>query len=165
MSGSTPPRIDRPAIPAAYGTSKATEFVDWSHVEERLRTDRVYWVATVGPSGRPSVRPIDALYLDGAIYIGGSPETRWVRDLADNPNVAIHLDGLDDVIMLEATAEVMRGLPDNLAEELANASNAKFPEYRMTADFYRTNGAIAVRPRTVVSWTDITRDPTRFRFD
>ena len=35
----------------------------------------------------------------------------------------------------------------------------------MTAAFYMANGAIAIRPRTVIAWTDITRDPTRFRFD
>ena len=34
----------------------------------------------------------------------------------------------------------------------------------MTADFYRANGAIAIRLRKVIAWTDITRDPTRFQF-
>jgi hypothetical protein len=34
----------------------------------------------------------------------------------------------------------------------------------MTAAFYRRNGAIAIRLRKVIAWTDITRDPTRFRF-
>ena len=35
----------------------------------------------------------------------------------------------------------------------------------MTSDFYRRNGAIAIRLRKVIAWTDITQDPTRFRFD
>lgn len=51
MAHSTPeshvsPRIDRPAIPPAYGASKATEFVDWSHIDDRLTRDRVCWIAT-----------------------------------------------------------------------------------------------------------------------
>ena len=70
------PTIDRPAIPAEYGVTKATEFVEWKHVEDRLAADRVYWIATVGSGGRPRIRPIDGLYLEGAIYVGGSPETR-----------------------------------------------------------------------------------------
>ena len=160
-----PARVDRPAIPAEYGTSKASEFVKWSHVEDRLTSDRVYWIGTVDGQMRPSVRPIDGLYLDGVIYVGGSPKTRWVRDLAINPAVAVHLDGIDDVIMVEGTAEVRTGMESDLAERLAKASNAKFPEYRMTPQFYRNNGAIAIRPRTVVTWTDITRNPTRFSFD
>lgn len=160
-----PTRIDRPGIPASYGTSKASEFVEWSHIEDRLIRDRVYWIATVGEGGRPRVRPIDGVYVDGAIYVGGSPETRWVRKAATNPHVSIHLDGVDDVIIAEGEAEVMNGMGDEPAERLAQASNAKFPEYRMTAAVYRSRGAIAIRLRKIISWTDITRNPTRFRFD
>jgi hypothetical protein len=66
------PRIDRPAIPADYGVTKASDFVEWSHVEDRLAADRVYWLVTVGKGGRPRVRPIDGVYLEGVIYVGGS---------------------------------------------------------------------------------------------
>ena len=160
----TQPLIDRPEIPAEYGTSKATEHVEWSHLEDRLTTDRVYWVATVGQGGRPRVRPIDGIYLDGVIYVGGSHETRWVREIAVNPHVSVHLDGLDEVVIVEGDAEVLTGLDDDLAGRLAAASNAKFPEYRMKPEFYTANGAIAIRPRKVIAWTDISKDPTRFRF-
>ena len=99
------------------------------------------------------------------IYVGGSPQTRWVREVGENPHVTIHLDGTEEVIIVEGDAEVLAGIGEELATALAAASNAKFPEYRMTPDFYRANGAIAIRPRKVIAWTDITRDPTRFRFD
>ena len=158
------PLVDRPEIPAEYGTSKATEHVDWSHLEDRLATERVYWVATVGEGGRPRVRPIDGLYLDGVIYVGGSHQTRWVREVAVNPHVSVHLDGLEEVVIVEGDAEVLTGLDDDLAQRLAAASNAKFPEYRMKPEFYKANGAIAIRPRKVIAWTDISKDPTRFRF-
>lgn len=159
------PHIDRPGIPAAYGATKAREFVDWRHVEDRLAADRVYWIATAGPGGRPRVRPVDGVYVEGAIYVGGSPEAGWVRDLATNPHVSVHLDGVDDVVILEGEAEVMTGMGDRLAEQLAAASNAKFPEYKMTPAVYKRQGATAIRVRKVVTWSDITRNPTRFRFD
>ena len=159
------PRIDRPAIPADYGITKATEFVEWSRVEERLAADRLYWVVTVGRNGRPRVRPIDGLYVDGSLYVGGSPKTRWVGEVRENPHVTVHLDGTEEVLIVEGDAEVLTGIDEGLATALAAASNAKFPEYRMTPDFYRANGAIAIRPRKVIAWTEITRDPTRFRFD
>lgn len=158
------PRVDRPGIPASYGAGRATTFVEWSHVEERLRADRVYWLTAIGADGRPRVRPIDGLYLDGVIYVGGSGETRWVHDVAMNPAVSLHLDGTDDVVLIEGNANVLPVVDDGLAERLSAASNAKFPEYEMNAAFYRRNGAIAIRLRKVVAWTDITRDPTRFRF-
>jgi nitroimidazol reductase NimA-like FMN-containing flavoprotein (pyridoxamine 5'-phosphate oxidase superfamily) len=159
------PRIDRPGIPAEYGASKASEHVEWSRVEERLTGDGVAWYATGGPPGRPRVRPIDQVYLEGVIYVGGSPEVRWVQELADNPNVSVHLDDVGDVIIVEGEAEVLTGVEPELAGRLAAASNAKFPEYRMKAEFYVSSGAIAIRPRKVIAWTDITKDPTRFRFD
>lgn len=158
------PRIERPAIPPEYGASRASTFVEWSHVEDRLTGDRAYWIVTVGNTGRPSVRPVDGLFVDGALYVGGSPETRWIRDLRANPEMAVHLDGLDDVIIVEGSVEVLDRMDDDLAERLAAASNAKDPEYGVTADLYR-RGAIRIRPRTVVSWTDISKDPTRFRFE
>ena len=160
-----PTTVDRPAIPAAYGTGRAREHVPWTHVEERLTVDRVYWIATVGPTGRPSVRPIDGVYLDGALYVGGSPETRWIRDLAGNASVAVHLASVDDIVIVEGEAERLETMDRDLAERLAAASNAKFPEYGQTPEVYMTRGAIVIRPRKVVTWSDITRNPTRFRFD
>ena len=163
--GKLTPRIDRPAIPVEYGASKAKEFVEWSHVEDRLGADRVYWIATVARDGTPRIRPIDGIYLDGAIYVGGSPETRWVQEVAGNPHVSVHLDGIDDVVIVDGEAEVLTGVEMDLAERMAAASNAKYPEYKMTPAFYVSNGAIAVRLRKVIAWTDFTKNPTRFRFD
>jgi len=159
------PRIERPAIPPEYGASRASTFVDWNHVEERLRNERAYWIVTVGSAGRPSVRPVDGLFVDGALYVGGSPATRWMRDIGANPEVAVHLDGLDDVIIVEGSVEILERAENDLAERLAAASTAKYPEYGVTADLYRRRGAIRIRPRTVVTWTDISKDPTRFRFE
>ena len=160
-TSSSPKRVDRPAIPAEYGVKRAKEWVDWSHVEERLAADRVYWVATVGPSGRPRVRPVDGLYVDRRLWIGGSPKTRWVQDIAANPNVSVHLGSTDDVIIVEGRAEMLRGIDPETAERLASASAAKFG-YGMAAEDYQ-RGAIAVRPRKVIAWTDFMKNPTRFR--
>jgi hypothetical protein len=162
--GKRDPIVDRPAIPAEYGVRKAKDWVDWSHVEQRLAEARVYWVTTVSGGGQPHVRPIDGLYLDGIIYVGGSMETRWVRDLLENTRVTVHLDGVQDVVIVEGEAVLMQGADDELAQRLADASNAKFG-CGMTADSFREGpGPFAIRPRKVVAWTDFMANPTRFRF-
>jgi hypothetical protein len=158
------PRVDRPEIPAEYGIGKATAHVDWSHVEERLTSARVYWIATVGAGGRPRVRPVDGMYVDGVVYVGGSPKTRWVQEALAHPHVAIHLDG-PDVVIVDGEAEVMDNNSDEFAERMAAVSNAKYPEYGMTAASFKGPGPIAIRPRKVIAWTDFMKDPTRFRFD
>ena len=166
MTAQGDPVVDRPLIPAEYGVSKsADDLVAWSHVERRLIEERVYWVATADADGQPRVRPLDGIYVDGVIYVGGSPKTQWVRDLTANPRVSVHLDGVADVVIIEGDAELMMGADAELAEKLAAASNAKFPEYKMTADSYGGPGPFAIRPRKVVAWSDFATDPTRFRFN
>src|SRR5262245_66604038 len=88
------PRVDRPEIPEEYGVGRATGQVDWAHIVERLDAARVYWIATVGAGGRPRVRPVDGMFVDGVIYMGGSPETRWVRVSEDHPQDAVHIGEL-----------------------------------------------------------------------
>jgi len=162
----TEPRVDRPEIPAEYGVAKATAWVDWAHVEERLNAARVYWIATIGPTGRPRVRPVDGLYVDGVLYVGGSLQTRWVQEVAANPKVSVHLDTLDgDVVIVDGDAEVLQQNSDEFAERMAAASGVKYPEYGMTAAMYKGPGPVAIRPRKVIAWTDFLKDPTRFRFD
>jgi nitroimidazol reductase NimA-like FMN-containing flavoprotein (pyridoxamine 5'-phosphate oxidase superfamily) len=160
------PIAERPRVPAAYGVPRTAKgLLGWSHLEQRLTDARVYWIATSGPGGRPRVRPVDGLYLEGVIYLGGSPETRWNRDIEANPQVAVHLDDGSDVVIVEGIAELLdQGAGPELAERLAAASNAKFPEYGMTAASYAEPGTLAIRPRVAFGWTNFPSDVTRFRF-
>lgn len=166
-TGDTNPTASRADIPPEYGRPKKNHpLVDWSHVEERLTAARVYWIATAA-AGRPRVRPVDGLYVDGVIYLGGSPQTRWVRDLLANPRVTVHLDDGSDVVIVEGVAELLaNGVEPELAERLAAASNAKYPEYGMTAASYTGGpGPFAIRPTSALAWRAFPNDVTRFRFD
>ena len=146
------PASDRPTVPTGYGVPKHTKgLLPWSHVEQRLSEAKVYWLATIGPTGRPHVRPVDGLFLDGRIYVGGSPDTRWVRNLEENPEASIHLDGGYDVVILEGVVE-SESPDDTAAARLAAASNAKYPEYGMTQSDYQRGGVRALRPRVAYAW-------------
>ena len=160
------PIADRPRMPRGYGVPKSTKgLLGWAVVERRLQEARVYWVATGGPDGQPRVRPLDGLYVDGALYVGGSPETRWVRDLEGNPKVSVHLDGGYDVAILEGTAQVLNGVPVETARRLAAASTEKYPQYGMTEASYAGPGPIEIRFLRGFAWQDFPKDVTRFRFE
>jgi nitroimidazol reductase NimA-like FMN-containing flavoprotein (pyridoxamine 5'-phosphate oxidase superfamily) len=160
-----PATVDQPRVPAVYGAPSPTERVDWAHVEERLAADREYWVTTCGEDGQPRSRPVSGFTMDGVIYIGGSRDARWARDLEHNPKVTIHLADVWDVVIVEGDATMLENTPPEMAERLAAASNAKFPEYGMTAKNFTGPGPYAVRPRIVYAWTSFPRDMTRFRFE
>ncbi len=161
------PIADRPRMPAGYGVPASTEgLLSWDSVDERLRETRVYWVATSGEDGRPRVLPVDGRWIDGTLYVGGSPETRWVRDLRSNPRVAIHLDGVDDVAILDGDAVWLEhGVDPDVAARLAAESNRKFPEYGMKpADYTGQPAGFAIRPTMALAWRRFPSDVTRFRF-
>ena len=79
--------------------------------------------------------------------------------------MSIHLGATDDVVIVDGEAEILDGLADEHAEKLAAVSQAKFPEYGMTAASFRGPGPIAITPRKVIAWTNFMKDPTRFTFD
>ena len=72
----------RPQLPEEYGVPADSDGVlPWEFVEQRLTAAVNYWLATVGPTGAAHVRPVDGVWVDGALCFGGSPKTRWVRNL------------------------------------------------------------------------------------
>ena len=85
--------------------------------------------ARVGPDGRPHARPVDGVGVDGALCFGGSPATRWVRNLLANPAISVHLSSEAEAIILEGTAEVVTDPAHPLAAPCMAASREKYPQY------------------------------------
>ena len=164
---STPePTAGRPAIPREYGVASGPDgMLPWATVEAQLAAAKLFWVATATSAGRPRVRPVDGTWFEGAIYVGGSPETAWVHDLLANPNVSVHLDSTDGVVIVDGVAESGGGgIAGDAAERLADLLGERFPYGRPKAEDLAVQGSIAIRPRTIVAWRDFAKDPTRFRF-
>jgi hypothetical protein len=93
-------------FPAAYGApGEADALLPWSYVEQRVRAASNYWIKTVGPNARPHARPVDGVWVDGALCFGGSPEARWVRNFMANPSISVHLSSEAEAIILEGAAE------------------------------------------------------------
>ncbi|CAN5635474.1 pyridoxamine 5'-phosphate oxidase family protein [soil metagenome] len=162
------PTADRPLVPAEYGIPTSTEeLLPWEHLDDRLREATVYWLATSGPGGVPRVRPVDGLWLDGRLYVGGSPATRWVRDILQNQRVAVHLDGGWDVAILEGVAKPLaEGMDRPLAERLAALAAEKYPQYGMTAESYLepSDGGWVFVPERAFGWKSFPKDVTRYLF-
>jgi hypothetical protein len=63
-------------------------------------TGRTYWLATVGPDGRPHATAIGALWEDERVYFTSAPGTRKSRNLTADPRcvITVSLDDIDLVI-------------------------------------------------------------------
>jgi len=153
-------------FPATYGTPGGSESrLQWSWVEQRIRAASNYWIATVGLDARPHARPVDGVWVEGALCFGGSPETRWVRNLMSNPAVSAHLSSETEAIILEGTAEYVSDASHALATLAAAALKQKYPQYFSGAETpFRPFWAL--RPTKAFAWTlaGFPRDATCWRF-
>jgi general stress protein 26 len=129
----------------------------WSHVVERMAAPRNYWVTTVQPNGRPHAVPVWGVWVENTLYFGGSAQTRWSRNLAENPQAAVHLDSSDDVIILEGIVTRITDAKDPQAKKVDAAYKAK---YKMPhgVPFW------VLRPQVVYAWTQVLHDMTRWTF-
>ena len=153
------PVAERLRIPAAYGSP--TMLLPWSAVEGSLRGALHYWLATVRPDGRPHSVPVDGLWVDGRLVVGGDPDTVYRRNLRHNRAVTVHLADTEAATIVDGVADWFRP-PQNQARALATASRAKYGYAPPVKAF--AAGVWRVSPRVVMAWTDLTLDATRFRF-
>jgi Pyridoxamine 5'-phosphate oxidase len=156
----TSPVVESIRLPKVYGTP--TQLLSWDEVDQRLGMALHYWLATTRPDGRPHVVPVDGIWLDGACHFGGAPETVHARNLRADPRAAIHLDDSEAATIAEGVAEVHTPTPE-FARELDAAAKRKYG-YSVGPDVY-LGGVWLLRPTTVLAWTVLNRDATRFRFE
>ena len=153
-------------FPGAYGTPGGPDsLLPWSYVEARLRAAPNYWIATTGPHAHPHVRPVDGVWVGGALCFGGSPETRWVRNLMANPSISAHLSSEVEAIILEGTAVFITDPSHPLAAPSTAASKDKYPQYASGSEApFRPFWALA--PTTAYAWilAGFPRGATRWRF-
>lgn len=161
-----PIRISRPKLPKGYADHPISE-VPWGHVEERLTQSINYWLASVYPDRRPHVVPRWGAFLDGKLYYDGSPETRHARNLIENPNVTLHLESGNDVVIMEGNSRPA-GRPDpELARRLSKDYCAKYESggYAPKPDQWDEGGLYLFTPRQCLAWTKFSENPTKFVFD
>ncbi len=58
-------------------------------LKERFEKDSLISIATVDKAGKPWVRTVDAIYIDGAFYTITNATTNKVKHITENPIVAI----------------------------------------------------------------------------
>ena len=152
-------RRTRPTTEKSYGIpDDATDLLPWAYVEERLTTDRTFWVSTTLPDGRPHARPVWGVLVDGTFHCGGGPRTRWVRNLERDPAIAVHGESGEEVVIVEGGAERTDDTAD--PDPIERVDDAYEKKYGV-----RHGPGFAVRPRTVLAWRDYPHDATRWEFE
>ena len=89
-----------------------TEF--GARVARRLREERVIWLTTVRPDLTPQPSLVWFLWEAGTMLIYSKPNTPKLRNIEQNPTVALNFDGNGrggDVVVFTGTARIDRQAP------------------------------------------------------
>jgi hypothetical protein len=158
-------------MPAGYGVPADTEGVlAWEWVQRRLAQSYNYWVCTTRPGGRPHAMPVWGVMVENTLVFSTSRESRKGRNMARNPEITVHLESGDDVVVLEGRVEDARDAALLAAADAAYA--VKYVDQKTGVPFHisqdpsASDGVYALRPRVVLAWheSNFPRDSTRWTF-
>lgn len=154
------PRIPEPSRPfhlEGYGIPRTAEgMLAWSQVGARLAAAKNYWIATVRANGRPHAVPAWGIWFNDTLFFGGGPDTLWSRNLAARPEVAVHLEDGNEVVIIEG--RVARILDQAVMEPIDQ-------EYLKKYDMRHGPPVWVLQPRKVLAWTEYPTTVTRWQFD
>ena len=160
------PLADRPHVPG-YGIPETLDgTLPWSWATQRLEGAITYWLATTGADGAPHVIPIWGAWVAGLWYVEGGP-TRWQRNLRENPQMAIHIEIGDELVIVEGSATELIAPASPLAYSIL-AGYAKYRAakgYAASAANWTEGGLWELRPVKAFAWSVFPDDMTRFRFN
>jgi len=112
------PKSATPIVP------DATSPLGWEFVRDLLAAARSYWLATAHPTGRPHVRPVLAVWVDGLLYTTSTAASRKGRNLAANPRCTVTAS--TDVMDMVLEGSAVRVTSQDTLRTVAEAYRAKY---------------------------------------
>lgn len=85
--------------------------IRWTEVADRLDAARSYWLGTCDPHGAPHAVPVWGAVLRHDLYLFSERRTARARHVAANPQVVVHLESAEDVVIVNGVLEDL-GLPE-----------------------------------------------------
>ena len=98
-------------------------------------------MTTIGPSGRPHVRPVWGVWLDDTVQF--STGARHATNIARDPRVTVNLESGDDCVIVEGTADAV-DRRDSAPRASSTRTKPKY-DWPMTLDF--VDVVYVVRPQ------------------
>lgn len=158
------PKRSRPKM-RDYGVSTEPDgLMSWQWVDEQMAKSRNYWVCSTRPDGKPHAAPVWGVWFEGTLYFGSGRASRKARNLAQNPNVAVHLESGDDTVIFEGTLEEVKD-----KDLLAKISKVYATKYAMPdLELADNEGSVCYKlePQMALSWLekDFPKTATRWEF-
>ncbi len=156
----------RPKMDAGYGVSTdEAGMLEWAWVDDKMTTARNYWIISTRKEGAPHAAPVWGVWIDGAFYWSTSTNAVKARNLLNNPQVVVHLESGDDVVILEGRAALIDQAKE--VEMMKRITGAYAIKYDMPDAAEAFNGGLAfvLAPSVVMAWTESDFPKTAARFE
>lgn len=125
------------------------------HAQQRLQSNSIAWLTTVGSDGRPYTVPVGFVWEGQTVLIFSQPHKQKLRNIRNNPRVTLALDETNrghDVVLVEGTAELIDDpqisvkLPAYVEKYGAQISSRGWTLEAMAADYSQ---AIRITPTKI----------------
>lgn len=140
------------------GKSPVGQEFPWSAVRGLLEGAHLYWVSTTRSDGRPHAAPVWAVWLSNVCYFSTGDQSRKAKNIAQNPNVVVHVQGVgDEAVIVEGAVE--KTADKAVLKPVWAAYKEKYDWGVDGEPFY------VVRPRVVLSFKEnLPETATRWEF-
>ncbi|MBC8100039.1 MAG: pyridoxamine 5'-phosphate oxidase family protein [Armatimonadetes bacterium] len=164
MTDPTNATRSRPQMQGYGMEADTTGMLEWAWIDTQMLQARNYWVCTTRPEGLPHAAPVWGVWLNGVLYFSSGRTSRKARNLAHRPQVVIHLESGDDVVIIEGTVAEVTDLA--LYGQIAAAYGGKYAQFTPPPDPDPAGIWYMLLPHSVLAWreSDFTATATRWTF-
>jgi hypothetical protein len=128
--------------------------LSWPEIAARLAAARNYWLCTTTPSGAPHAAPVWGVVTGQSLYLYSERRTVKARNLAADSRLLVHLESVEDVLIVRGTAEDLgtpAQVPDVVAALAAKYTGEDDRQYLPDAD-PDFDVVYAVRAQSAIMW-------------
>jgi len=156
-------------MPAGYGVPKSARgMVPWSRTRGVLERAQSHWLVTVNPGGKPHLVGQWGAWIDDRWYFEGGEDTRWARNVAREPRIAMGVERDTFAVMVEGRAARVSAVDRDLSTRITKQYAAKYGrvyKYRPKPEQW-DKGGYMLMPERVFAWDvrGFPRTVTRYDF-
>ena len=163
------PRATRPRMPKGYAVPKTERgMLPWTVTRKILEGARSYWLVTIDADGKPHLVGQWGAWIDERWYFEGGEDTKWARNVAREPRIAMGAESGTTAVMIEGRAARVPSVDRPTAERITKQYGAKYGrmyKYRPKPEQWDKGGYV-LTPTKVLAWDvrGFPRTVTRYQF-
>src|SRR5437667_8872753 len=125
--GAAAPRATRARMPKGYGVPKTDRgMMPWAMTRKMLEREQSYWIVIIYADGKPLLVGQWGAWIDERWYFEGGEDTKWARNVAREPRIAVGAESGTTAVMIEGRAERVPTVDRPTAQRIPEPYGVKY---------------------------------------